>query len=104
MTTEVRDGRAEVEIAMVPASERSMSTSEIADQIRKNVQGLVPGGDIRVSAQSGLWMLRRLFGSGGADRGGSTASMAITLDQAKTDLRQDQALYGRDSGDQRGSH
>lgn len=67
ITTDVRDGRAEVEIAMVDASERSMSTSRIADQIRENVTGLVPGGDIRVSAQSGLWMLRRLFGSGGGE-------------------------------------
>ena len=67
ITTDVRDGRAEVEIAMVEASERSMSTSKIADQIRKNVEGLVPGGDIRVSAQSGLWILRRIFGSGGGE-------------------------------------
>ncbi|SMO46769.1 efflux RND transporter permease subunit [Fodinibius sediminis] len=67
ITTDVRDGRAEVEIAMVEASERSMSTSKIADQIRENVSGLVPGGDIRVSAQSGLWILRRLFGSGGGE-------------------------------------
>ncbi|MDX1638559.1 MAG: efflux RND transporter permease subunit, partial [Balneolaceae bacterium] len=82
LTTEVRDGRAEVEIAMVPASERSMSTSRIADQIRDNVQGLVPGGDIRVSAQSGLWMLRRLFGSGG----GTSVEVQLlgyNLDQAK---------------------
>ncbi|MCW9705605.1 efflux RND transporter permease subunit [Fodinibius salsisoli] len=67
LTTEVRDGRAEVEIAMVKASERSMSTSKVADQIRENVVGLVPGGDIRVSAQSGLWILRRIFGSGGGE-------------------------------------
>lgn len=67
VTTDVRDGRAEVEIAMVEASERSMSTSKIADRIRKNVTGLVPGGDIRVSAQSGLWILRRIFGSGGGE-------------------------------------
>ncbi|MDX1639826.1 MAG: efflux RND transporter permease subunit, partial [Balneolaceae bacterium] len=67
LTTDVRDGRAEVEIAMVPAGERSMSTTEVADQIRKNVQGLIPGTDIRVSAQSGLWILRRLFGSGGGE-------------------------------------
>jgi len=67
LTTDVRDGRAEVEIAMVPASERSMATSKIADQIRENVQGLIPGADIRVSAQSGLWILRRLFGSGGGE-------------------------------------
>lgn len=65
LTTDVRDGRAEVEIAMVPASERSQSTSSLADQIRKNVEGKIPGADIRVSAQSGLWILRRVFGSGG---------------------------------------
>lgn len=67
LTTDVRDGRAEVEIAMVPASERSMSTSKIADKIREDVEGLIPGGDIRVDAQSGLWILRRLFGSGGGE-------------------------------------
>lgn len=64
-TTDVRDGRAEVEITMVGASERSISTSELADQLRANIAGKIPGGDIRVTAQSGLWMLRRLFGSGG---------------------------------------
>jgi len=66
-TTDVRDGRAEVEVAMVDASERNMGTSELADHIRKKVQGLIPGADIRVDAQSGLWMLRRIFGSGGAE-------------------------------------
>jgi HAE1 family hydrophobic/amphiphilic exporter-1 len=67
VTTAVTDGRAEVEISMVAASERSVSTSELADQIRANVVGLIPGADIRVSAQSGLWMLRRIFGSGGGE-------------------------------------
>lgn len=67
ITTDVRDGRAEVEIAMVEASERSMSTSVLADSIREKVAGTVPGGDIRVDAQSGLWILRRIFGSGGGE-------------------------------------
>ena len=67
LTTDVRDGRAEVEIAMLPASERSMSTSDLADKIRRQIEGLIPGGDIRVDAQSGLWILRRLFGSGGGE-------------------------------------
>lgn len=65
VTTDVRDGRAEVEIAMVSASERKSKTSEVADEIRKKVEGKIPGADIRVSAQSGLWILRRIFGSGG---------------------------------------
>jgi len=83
VTTDVRDGRAEVEIAMVEASERSQSTSAIADQIRKNVQGVVPGGDIRVSAQSGLWILRRIFGSGGGEAV-EVQLRGYNLDQAKT--------------------
>ena len=63
-TTEVRDGRAEVEIAMVPADQRSRKTSAIANDLRKAVEGKIPGAEIRVSAQSGLWILRRIFGSG----------------------------------------
>lgn len=81
-TTDVRDGRAEVEIAMVGASERSMGTSELADQLREEVAGLIPGGDIRVSAQSGLWILRRLFGSGGGEAV-EVQLRGYNLDQAK---------------------
>lgn len=66
-TTEVRDGRAEIELAMVSQSERSESTTEIANNIRKNIQGKIPGADIRVNAASGLWILRRVFGGGGAE-------------------------------------
>jgi HAE1 family hydrophobic/amphiphilic exporter-1 len=65
LTTDVRDGRAEVEITMVDSDRRSVSTFELADRLRDAVDGKVPGGDIRVTAQSGLWILRRIFGSGG---------------------------------------
>jgi HAE1 family hydrophobic/amphiphilic exporter-1 len=65
VTTEVRDGRAEVEIAMVPADQRKSKTSVIAEELRQKLEGQIPGADIRVSAQSGLWILRRIFGSGG---------------------------------------
>lgn len=67
ITTEVRDGRASVEIAMVDASKRSASTSKIADRLRSKIEGSIPGGDLRVDAQSGLWILRRIFGSGGGE-------------------------------------
>lgn len=66
-TTEVRDGRAEVEIAMVPQSERTQSTSELANEIRENLSGKIPGADIRVNAGSGLWIMRRIFGGGGGE-------------------------------------
>jgi HAE1 family hydrophobic/amphiphilic exporter-1 len=79
LTTDVRDGRAEVEISMVPASVRSQSTSELADEIRKNVEGRIPGADIRVSAQSGLWILRRVFG-------GSSDNEAIQLELRGYDM------------------
>lgn len=67
LTTDIRGGRAEVEISMVDASKRSSSTSKLANIIQEKVTGTIPGADIRVSAQSGLWILRRIFGSGGAE-------------------------------------
>ncbi|MEO9885142.1 MAG: efflux RND transporter permease subunit [Balneola sp.] len=67
LTTDVRDGRAEVEITMVEASKRSRSTSELAEEIQQKVEGSIAGANIRVNAQSGLWILRRVFGSGGAE-------------------------------------
>ncbi|RIK74791.1 AcrB/AcrD/AcrF family protein [candidate division KSB1 bacterium] len=67
MTTELRPGDAEVEISLLNANERTMDSFVLADHLRENIAGKIPGSDIRVSAQSGLWMLRRLFGSGGAE-------------------------------------
>jgi len=67
MTTEIRPGDAEVEIALKGAGERSVNSFALADEIRQHVAGRIPGASIRVSAQSGLWMLRRMFGSGGGD-------------------------------------
>lgn len=64
MTIEIRPGDAEVELALHGASRRKHDSFEIADRIRSHVAGKIPGADIRVRAQSGLWMLRRLFGSG----------------------------------------
>ena len=65
LTTEVRDGRAQIEITLAPES--PVSASALAAKIRTATAGLVPGGDVRVDAQSGLWILRRIFGSGGSE-------------------------------------
>lgn len=67
MTIEIRPGDAEVELSLLGADERTMDSFVIADQIRRRVAGRIPGADLRVQAQSGLWMLRRLFGSGGGE-------------------------------------
>jgi HAE1 family hydrophobic/amphiphilic exporter-1 len=64
MTIEIRPGDAEVELSLWGADKRSMDSYDIADQIRQSVEGRIPGAELRVEAQSGLWMLRRLFGSG----------------------------------------
>lgn len=65
ISTEVRNGRAQVELNLVDVSERTISSYDLADQIRERVDGAIPGGFFRVRAQSGLWILRRIFGSGG---------------------------------------
>lgn len=67
LSVEIRPGDAEVEISLKNANERTVNSFELADKIRDAVSGKVPGADIRVQAQSGLWMLRRLFGSGGSE-------------------------------------
>ncbi|MGA0254508.1 MAG: efflux RND transporter permease subunit [Rhodothermales bacterium] len=65
VATQIGWGGAEIEIALKPADERTMSSQEIADFLRSKVVGKVPGVEVRVQAQSGLWILRRLFRSGG---------------------------------------
>ncbi len=67
LTVEMRPGDAEVEISLKPAGERTANSFVLADQLRDAVQGQIPGANVRVRAQSGLWMLRRLFGSGGGE-------------------------------------
>ncbi|MEX0684504.1 MAG: efflux RND transporter permease subunit [Balneolales bacterium] len=62
---EVRNGRAEVELTLHDEADRGMSSSVLADHIRDNLEGVIPGADIQVSARSGLWILRRIFSSGG---------------------------------------
>lgn len=65
MSTEVRNGRAQVQLTLVDVSERTINSYDLADQIRNQIEGSIPGGFFRVRAQSGLWILRRIFGSGG---------------------------------------
>jgi HAE1 family hydrophobic/amphiphilic exporter-1 len=67
LSIEIRRGDANVELALKNASERTISSFDLADRIRQHVAGRIPGGEIRVNAQSGLWILRRLFGSGGSE-------------------------------------
>ncbi|MGD9905924.1 MAG: efflux RND transporter permease subunit [Vicinamibacterales bacterium] len=65
INTRMRGDNAELRIRLVDPGERTVDPSRLADRIRQDVAGRIPGAEIRVRAQSGLWMLRRLFSSGG---------------------------------------
>jgi HAE1 family hydrophobic/amphiphilic exporter-1 len=67
VTTEVRGGDAEVELKLVPQDRRELSGAELADRLREALAGTIPGGEIEVDAQPGLWILRRIFSSGGGE-------------------------------------
>ncbi len=64
-STEIRGDNAAVELKLAPQQERAMSSAELADLVRREVDGRVPGGLLDVEAQQGLWMLNRVFSSGG---------------------------------------
>jgi HAE1 family hydrophobic/amphiphilic exporter-1 len=80
VSTEVRGGDAEVELKLVPPDRRPLSSLELADRLRAAVDGQIPGAEIRVRAQPGLWILRRIFSSGGGEE-------AIEIELRGFDLR-----------------
>lgn len=64
---EVRNGNGGIELTLVSQDDRSVNAMDLADQIRDRVEGTIPGARIMVRSQSGLWILNRIFGSGGED-------------------------------------
>jgi HAE1 family hydrophobic/amphiphilic exporter-1 len=85
VSTEVRGGSAEVELKLVPPDRRSLTSQQLADRLREAVDGEVPGAEIRVRAQPGLWILRRVFSSGGGED-------AVELELRGHDLERADAL------------
>ncbi len=65
VSTEVRGDSAAIELKLEARDRRSMGSTEMADRVRRAVDGQVPGAEIDVEAQQGLWMLNRVFSSGG---------------------------------------
>ena len=65
VSNEVRGDSAAVELKLEPRDQRTMGSTEMADAVRAAVDGEVPGAEIDVEAQQGLWMLNRVFSSGG---------------------------------------
>jgi hydrophobic/amphiphilic exporter-1 (mainly G- bacteria), HAE1 family len=68
------DGR--IDINLVSQDERDVSAEEIASNLRSRVQNAIPGADIRVNTRGGLWIMRRVFRTGGGDE---DASVSIQL-------------------------
>lgn len=66
-TRDVRNGDGEIELAMVSQEERGVNTDQLADEIRRQVEETIPGARVRVRTQGGLWIMRRMFRSGGDD-------------------------------------
>ncbi len=67
VSKEARNGRAQIDLTLVDQERRRQSASDLADDIRDRLTGTIPGANIRVDARSGLWILRRIFSSGGDD-------------------------------------
>ena len=80
---QVQPWGAEVEIQLKSADERSVNTFALADTIRSEVLGKVPGADLRVSAQSGLWVLRRVFSTGGGTQDLQVELRGYDLERAR---------------------
>jgi HAE1 family hydrophobic/amphiphilic exporter-1 len=89
-STEVRGDNAAVELKLAPQERRSMTSAMLADLVRREVDGEVPGGELDVEAQQGLWMLNRVFSSGG---GGSAVELELrgweieTADRVADEMR-----------------
>jgi HAE1 family hydrophobic/amphiphilic exporter-1 len=64
ISTEIRGNDAEVELRLLPRERRTMTGAQVADHLRAALEGKIPGGEVRVDAQPGLWILRRIFSSG----------------------------------------
>ncbi|MDT8427490.1 MAG: efflux RND transporter permease subunit [Pseudomonadales bacterium] len=62
---DIRNSNAEIEITL--NMNYPMDSNAMADEIRSRIETAIPGMRVRVQARSGMWILRRLFGSGGDD-------------------------------------
>jgi len=67
MSVDIRESRGQIDLTLDMNAKSDETPSQLADRIRKQVAGLIPGAEISVTAQSGLGILRRVFGSGGEE-------------------------------------
>ncbi len=94
--TNVRNDGMEIQFALVPASQRSRSSADIADDLRKLVQGKIPGVDSGAWAPRGQWILNRLLGADG--RGITVEVRGYDLDTLEKLALEAQALIEKIPG------
>lgn len=63
----VRSGHGEIELSLVPARERTRTNAQIAADLREQLEGQIPGMEIRTRAAQGQFLLERILRSGGGD-------------------------------------
>src|SRR5699024_8421954 len=61
--TSVRNNEGQIRIGLVPATERNRSNTEIADDLRKRLDGKIPGMQVRTRAPQGQFLLSWLLGN-----------------------------------------
>jgi HAE1 family hydrophobic/amphiphilic exporter-1 len=84
IATQIRgDGDARIDIRLVEAAQRTIEPSRLADELRARAEGRIPGAQVRIDAQSGLWMLRRLFSAGGGTDAVEVQLLGYDLDRAR---------------------
>jgi len=83
-TRDVQNSNASLELTLVDLNKRTINADELSDFIRARVEAAIPGMRVFVRAQSGLWIMRRIFGGGGDD--------AIQIQLRGYDLEQAEAV------------
>ncbi len=58
----VRSGRGDINVSLTPAAQRDRSNVEIAEDLRRKLDGKVPGMEVRVRAPQGQFLLKRILG------------------------------------------
>ncbi|MBN2715223.1 MAG: efflux RND transporter permease subunit, partial [Deltaproteobacteria bacterium] len=57
----VRENEGEIRMSLTPAAQRRRSNTDIADDLRRRLDGKIPGMKIRTRAPQGQFLLERLF-------------------------------------------
>lgn len=56
------NAEADIRISLTPAAARERSNTEIADDLRRRLEGQIPGMEVRVRAPQGQFLLERIIG------------------------------------------